>query len=143
MLARGTHHGRSRRQRGRSYRGAQSPSLVSEFTLGRDGVSLAGVDWLEVVEDALTLVDDFDGESIVFVDVPAEFIARPDIEVSADVRRDRRRERAHEQLEEGRTTFTKTADFAGMSVWDFAQLDRERDVTWVSGDHLDDDLEAQ
>ena len=53
-----------------------------------------------------------------------------------------RRERALEQLADGRTTFSNAAERAGMSVWDFAQLARERDVTWVSGDHLDDDLEA-
>jgi hypothetical protein len=29
-----------------------------------------------------------------------------------------------------------------MSVWDFAQLAKERDITWVAADHLDDDLEA-
>jgi len=29
-----------------------------------------------------------------------------------------------------------------MSVWDFARLAKERDVTWVDGDHVEDDLEA-
>ncbi len=53
-----------------------------------------------------------------------------------------RRERALDQLAAGRVTFGKAADLAGMSVWDFAQLAKERDITWVAGDHLDDDLEA-
>jgi hypothetical protein len=29
-----------------------------------------------------------------------------------------------------------------MSVWDFAQLAKNRDITWVDDDHLDADLEA-
>jgi predicted HTH domain antitoxin len=56
--------------------------------------------------------------------------------------RDWRRERALEQLESGSITFSKAAELAGLSVWDFAQLAKERDVTWVSGEHVDDDLEA-
>lgn len=42
---------------------------------------------------------------------------------------------------EGRTTFTNAADLAGVSVWDFVQVAKEGDSTWVSGDHLDDDIE--
>jgi predicted HTH domain antitoxin len=53
-----------------------------------------------------------------------------------------RRERALEQLAEGTVTFSKAAELAGMSVWDFAQLAKERDITWVADDHLDPDLEA-
>jgi predicted HTH domain antitoxin len=53
-----------------------------------------------------------------------------------------RRERALEQLSAGRVTFSNAAELAGMSVWDFAQLAKDRDITWVSGEHLDDDLEA-
>ena len=29
-----------------------------------------------------------------------------------------------------------------MSVWDFAQLAKEHNITWVADDHLDADLEA-
>lgn len=53
-----------------------------------------------------------------------------------------RRERAVERLADGQITFSKAAELADMSVWDFAQFAREREVTWVSEDHLDDDLEA-
>jgi predicted HTH domain antitoxin len=53
-----------------------------------------------------------------------------------------RRERALESLESGTVTLTQAAERAGMSVWDFAQLAKERDATWVDADHLDDDLEA-
>jgi predicted HTH domain antitoxin len=55
---------------------------------------------------------------------------------------DWRRERALEQLAAGTITFSKAAELAGMSVWDFAQLIRDRDITWVADDHLDADLEA-
>lgn len=53
-----------------------------------------------------------------------------------------RRERALDQLAAGTITFSKAAERAGMSVWDFAQLAKERDITWVDDDHLDADLEA-
>ena len=53
-----------------------------------------------------------------------------------------RRERALDQLAAGTITFSKAAKLAGMSVWDFAQLVKRRDVTWVAEDHLDADLEA-
>lgn len=53
-----------------------------------------------------------------------------------------RREQALEKLESGSITFSRAAELAGMSVWDFATLARERDITWVAEDHLDADLEA-
>ena len=52
-----------------------------------------------------------------------------------------RRERALEQLAAGEITFSKAADLAGTSVWDFAQLAKEHNVTWVSGEHVEDDLD--
>ncbi|WP_458189469.1 UPF0175 family protein [Haladaptatus sp. NG-WS-4] len=52
-----------------------------------------------------------------------------------------RRERALEQFKMGDVTFTKAAERAEMSVWDFAQFLKDRDVTWVAGDHLEADLE--
>jgi predicted HTH domain antitoxin len=55
---------------------------------------------------------------------------------------DWRRERALDQLAAGTITFSKAADLAGMSIWDFAQLLKDRDITWVDDDHLDADLEA-
>ncbi len=53
-----------------------------------------------------------------------------------------RREQALEQLAAGTVTFNKAAELAGMSIWDFAQLAKEHDITWVADDHVDDDLEA-
>jgi predicted HTH domain antitoxin len=51
-----------------------------------------------------------------------------------------RREQALERLESGSITFSRAAEIAGMSVWDFAQLADERDVTWVDDEHLREDL---
>ncbi|WP_053948990.1 UPF0175 family protein [Halolamina sediminis] len=53
-----------------------------------------------------------------------------------------RREQALERLANGKISFSKAAEMAGMSVWDFAQLAKERDITWVDDDHVDGDLEA-
>lgn len=53
-----------------------------------------------------------------------------------------RRERALEQLEEGDVSFSRAAELANLTVWDFAALVRERDVTWVAEEGLDEDLEA-
>jgi predicted HTH domain antitoxin len=53
-----------------------------------------------------------------------------------------RREQVLDQLAAGSITFSKAAEFAGMSVWDFAQVAKERNVTWVSDEHLDGDLET-
>ena len=53
-----------------------------------------------------------------------------------------RREQALDQLAAGSITFSKAAELAGMSVWEFAQLAKARDITWVAGDHLEADLEA-
>lgn len=55
---------------------------------------------------------------------------------------DWRRERALDTVANGEITFSEAAERADMSVWDFAQLAKERDVTWVDGDHVEDDLEA-
>lgn len=53
-----------------------------------------------------------------------------------------RRERAIEQLRDGEVTFSRAAELADMTIWDFAQLVRDRDVTWVSEDDVDADLGA-
>ena len=39
-------------------------------------------------------------------------------------------------------TFARAAELADMTVWDFAELVRERDVTWVGEDGVDADLGA-
>jgi len=39
-------------------------------------------------------------------------------------------------------TLSRAAERAGTSVWEFARLAEERDVTWVDGDRVEADLEA-
>lgn len=51
-----------------------------------------------------------------------------------------RKERALERLEAGEVSFTRAAELADLNVWDFAQLVRERDITWVDEDGVDTDL---
>lgn len=53
-----------------------------------------------------------------------------------------RTERALEALDRDEVTFTRAAEMAECSVWDFARLARERDVTWVGTDALAEDLES-
>jgi len=54
---------------------------------------------------------------------------------------DWRKEKALEKLEAGETTLSGAAAIAEMNVWEFATLAKNRNVTWVSDDHLESDLE--
>lgn len=54
---------------------------------------------------------------------------------------DWRRERALDQLARGQVTLTRAAEIAEMPLWDFVRLAKKRDIVWVSGDHLETDLE--
>lgn len=54
---------------------------------------------------------------------------------------DWREKRALRKLEAGEITFARAAELARLSVWEFAVLAEERDVTWVDSDHLEADLE--
>lgn len=53
-----------------------------------------------------------------------------------------RKDRALKMLEDGEISFSKAADIAGVSVWDFAVLVEEREIIWVGSDGLKDDLTA-
>lgn len=54
---------------------------------------------------------------------------------------DWRKERALERLEAGEVTVSRAAEIAGMNVWEFAALAKAENVTWVSDEHLESDLE--
>lgn len=54
---------------------------------------------------------------------------------------DWKKEKALEKLESGETTLSGAAAVAEMNVWEFANLARDRNVTWVSSEHLESDLE--
>jgi len=53
-----------------------------------------------------------------------------------------RREQTLEQFAADEVTLSRAAEMADMTVWDFAQLAREEDVTWVGRAGLEDDLDA-
>jgi len=42
--------------------------------------------------------------------------------------------RALEFLEEGKASFLKAAQMAGLSVWDFADLVREKGIIWIKSE---------
>lgn len=78
-----------------------------------------------------------------------EFVEAENLDRSTAIRKllaegldDWRRERALDLLEEGDVTLSRGAELAGLSVWDLAALARERDVSWVGREGLEDDLEA-
>nr|WP_246045642.1 UPF0175 family protein [Halorussus ruber] len=54
---------------------------------------------------------------------------------------DWRKEKALEKLEAGETTLSGAAAIAEMNVWEFAALAKDRNVTLVSDDHLESDLD--
>lgn len=54
---------------------------------------------------------------------------------------DWRKEKALEKLEAGETTLSGAATIAEMNVWEFAALVKDKNVTWVSDEHLESDLE--
>lgn len=77
-----------------------------------------------------------------------EYIIDENLDRSTAVRKllteslgDWRKEKALEMLEAGETTLSGAAAVAEMNVWDFAALAKDRNVTWVSDDHLESDLE--
>lgn len=76
------------------------------------------------------------------------YIADENLDRSTAVRKllteglgDWRREKALEKLGAGETTLSGAAAIAEMNVWEFAALAKDRNVTWVSDDHLESDLD--
>lgn len=52
-----------------------------------------------------------------------------------------RRAWALERFEAGEVTASRAAELAGTTVWDLAALADRENVTWVSDEHLEADLE--
>lgn len=78
-----------------------------------------------------------------------EFLERENLDRSTGVRKlltegleDWRREHALDRLAAGEVTLSRGAEIAGVSVWEFAALADERDVTWVDDDRAVDDLDS-
>ena len=52
-----------------------------------------------------------------------------------------RRDRALDRFADGELSLTAAAEHADLSVWEFARLAEEADAAWVSGEHLEADLD--
>ena len=51
------------------------------------------------------------------------------------------RDPALERFADGEVSFIKAAELADLSVWEFARLVEDAGIAWVSGHHLEADLE--
>ncbi|MFQ5888221.1 MAG: UPF0175 family protein, partial [Candidatus Hydrothermarchaeales archaeon] len=51
-------------------------------------------------------------------------------------------DKALEKLERGEVSFNKAAQIAGMDVWSFATLVKERGIIWIKNNRALKDLEA-
>ncbi len=76
----------------------------------------------------------------VFKELEA-FMREESLEKSASIRKllaeglqHWKEERALRSLEEGKASFLKAAEMAGLSVWDFADLVREKGITWIKSE---------
>ena len=54
-----------------------------------------------------------------------------------------KKERALKMLTEGKISYMKAAEEAGMNVWDFAELLKEKKVVWVKEEGILRDLDAR
>lgn len=52
-----------------------------------------------------------------------------------------RTERALERFANGEITLIRAAELVDVSVWEFARLAEDADIAWVSGGHLEADLD--
>ncbi len=76
----------------------------------------------------------------VFKELEA-FMKEESLEKSASIRKllaeglqHWKEQRALKSLEEGRITFLKAAEMAGCSVWDFADIVREKGIVWIKSE---------
>jgi predicted HTH domain antitoxin len=77
-----------------------------------------------------------------------QFIEEEKIERSGAVRKllltgleEWKKKRALQLLSEGKITFNKAAEYAGMDVWDFNELVRRTRTIWVSDEWVEEDLD--
>jgi predicted HTH domain antitoxin len=78
-----------------------------------------------------------------------EFVEEENLDRSTAVRKllaegldDWREQRALEKLESGEVSFARAAELADRSVWEFATLAKDHDVTWVGRDGVESDLDS-
>ncbi len=77
-----------------------------------------------------------------------EFVAEEGLERSVAVRKllsiavkEWKKEKALKKLSEGKISFLKAAEIAGMNVWDFAELIKDKKITWIKDERVLKDLE--
>ncbi len=76
----------------------------------------------------------------VFKELEA-FMKEESLEKSASIRKllaeglqHWKQQKALKSLEEGKASFLKAAEMAGLSVWDFADLVREKGIVWIKSE---------
>lgn len=93
--------------------------------------------------------------SIISTRIPEEleedlkrFIDEENIEKSGAVRKllisgleEWKRKKALQLLSEGRVSFSRAAEIAGMDIWKFSELVKRTKTIWVSDEWLEEDLE--
>ncbi len=79
-----------------------------------------------------------------------EFVAEEELERSVAIRKllsiavkEWKKEKAVKKLAEGKISFLKAAGIAGMNVWDFAELIKDRKITWIKDERVLKDLEFE
>lgn len=79
-----------------------------------------------------------------------EFVAEEGLERSVAVRKllsiavkEWKKEKAVRKLGEGKISFLKAAEIAGMNPWDFAELIKDRKITWIKDERVLKDLEFE
>jgi len=100
----------------------------------------------EYVVDAMGRIsarvpDDLEAELEAFIDgkrLDRSTAIRKPLSESLD---EWRTTQALEAFEQGEIPFTRAVALAGVDAWEFARLARDRDITWVDGEHLMSDLD--
>ncbi|MFO7966495.1 MAG: UPF0175 family protein [Archaeoglobaceae archaeon] len=79
-----------------------------------------------------------------------EFVAEEGLERSVAVRKllsiavkEWKKEKAVKKLGEGKISFLKAAEIADMNPWDFAELIKDRKITWIKDERVLKDLEFE
>jgi predicted HTH domain antitoxin len=76
------------------------------------------------------------------------YIEEENIEKSGAVRKllisgleDWKREKALKLLSEGKVSYSRAAQIAGMDIWEFSEIVKRRKIVWVSDEWLEEDME--
>lgn len=53
-----------------------------------------------------------------------------------------KKKKALELLEEGKVSFSRAAEIAGMNLWDFAEMVKKEKVIWIKDERVKEDMEV-